>query len=140
MSGPSNVQRSFGRTLAEIMAAERWLDGIVVVSGLSEATVFAMRLCLEEIFSNIVRHGVTAGIDPPGVEITVEIKPGRALMTIEEEGEAFDMTMAPAQPIGKNLEDIQPGGLGILLVRSFSSRLSYNRIGNRNRVTAEFSW
>lgn len=139
MDDQHTTRRNFNRELAAISEAERWLKAVAEKAGLPESTVFAMQVCLEELLSNIVRHGAPPGLSGSQVEIAIDTGGYRARMMIEEQGAAFDVTEAPAVPITRPLEEVQPGGLGIPLIKSFSSNLTYRRIGDRNCVTMEFS-
>jgi serine/threonine-protein kinase RsbW len=137
MNGGETKRSTFRRSLNGATAAELWLDGVAAAGGLPESLVFAMRVCLEELFCNIVRHG-----DPHNdgtVQIAISFGLDRVHLTVEDDGPEFDVSLAEAHPITQPLEDIEPGGLGILLVRSFSNRLEYRRIEGRNHVTVEFA-
>ncbi len=134
-------RRSFGRSLGAIAEAERWLDTIASEAQLSGTVAFAMQVCLEEVFANIVRHAALRDPDSQAVEIKIEIDAdsGCARMTVEHEGEAFDIAQAPSRRITQSIEEIEPGGLGIVLIQNFSSSLSYRRIGSRDCVTLGFA-
>ncbi len=131
-----NHRRSFPRELAAISGAARWLDAAAAEAGVPEQAVFAMQVCLEELFSNIVRHGSSAA---NLVEVWVETAPDCVRMIVEDEGAAFDITEAPARKASASPADCEPGGLGIVLIKAFAKRLSYQRAGGRNRVIAEFA-
>jgi serine phosphatase RsbU (regulator of sigma subunit)/anti-sigma regulatory factor (Ser/Thr protein kinase) len=131
-----NHRRSFPRELASIPEAASWLDATAAEAGIPEPAAFAMQVCLEELFSNSVRHGSRI---PGLVEVEIEAAPDRARMIIEDEGPAFDITQAPALKASVSLEDVEPGGLGIVLIKGFANGLTYQRAGGRNRVTAEFA-
>jgi serine/threonine-protein kinase RsbW len=138
MNRQTVLSRSFGRSVREVIAAERWLDAVAMEAGLPERIQFAMQVCLEELFSNIVRHSDSHGLGGREVDIAIDVGEDRIRMTVEDEGPAFDISRAKAHPLRQSLEQIEPGGLGILLVRAFSNDLTYNRIEGRNRVTLSF--
>ena len=56
-----------------------------------------MDVCLEELFSNIVRHGGPAASAYPKVGLTLEITPGGIRMTITDDGRPFDVSQAQAR-------------------------------------------
>ena len=136
--------RAFVGTVADVTASAQWLDTITADQKLPEQLVFSLQLCLEELMSNIVRHG---GVLSPGpevkgpldVEITVTIESQSVSLTIEDNGTPFDVVNAPAHPINKPLDEIEPGGLGIQLIKNFASSLAYEQAGLGNRVTVELS-
>jgi sigma-B regulation protein RsbU (phosphoserine phosphatase) len=135
--GQTVARRIFRRELAALPEAAAWLDAVAAKAGLSEKVVFDMQVCLEELFSNIVRHGKAA--NPARSEITIGVEAsGRDIsMTFDDEGTAFDVTKVPIPPAAQSLETA--GGFGIGLIRSFSRNLTYERTGDRNRVIVDFS-
>ncbi len=135
MERPRSFRRPFDRTLAGATGAACWLDGIASASGVGAQTLFAAEICLEEIFSNIVRHGgPPATAKAPEVAVEIEIDPEHLRLTLSDDGQPFDVSEAPAKPISEPLRDLQPGGLGILLAKSFSAKLTYRREGGLNIV------
>ncbi len=141
-------RRSFAGVLDEIPVAARWLDAIASEQKLSDELIYSLQLCLEELLSNIARHGAgrgqgkhaqTKGVTPaPTIEIALHIGATAVTMTIEDDGMPFDVAAAPARRIDRPLEQVEAGGLGIQLIRSFSNDLKYERAGLGNRVTVEF--
>jgi anti-sigma regulatory factor (Ser/Thr protein kinase) len=95
-----------------------------------------MQVCLEELMSNIVRYGATSSIS---ISITVKALGDRITMTVEDNGRPFDVVQAPEKVIDQPLEKVQPGGLGIHLIKSFASNLEYSRTETGNRVVLEFA-
>lgn len=127
-------QKTFAADQAEIAAAADWIDDIAAAEKLPAPIVYAMRLCLEELLSNTIRHG---GASQAEVEVSLA---GDALrMVIEDNGKPFDVAAAPARHVDKPLDQLVPGGLGIGLVKNFASSVTYARVAGRNRVTLEFT-
>ncbi len=132
-------RQSFSRTLEGAIAAERWLCATAEEAQLPEPVPFSMQVCLEELFANIVRHGSADSSVSPEVSIAIEAGAGFIRMTIEDDGAEFDVTRDKVCPITRSLQEVEPGGLGLLLIRTFSSKVSYQRNEGRNRVKIEFS-
>lgn len=142
-------RRAFVGTMGDISAAAQWVDTITADQQLPEQLVFALQICLEELLSNIVRHGGTghwkSGGDlsqmatpPLNVEINISISAQRVSMIVEDDGKPFDVVNAPAHRIDQPLSEIEPGGLGIQLIKNFASTITYERAGLGNRVVVEF--
>ncbi len=72
------------------------------------------------------------------VEITISTNAQGVNMTIEDDGKPFDVVNAPAHRIDQPLNEVQPGGLGIQLIKNFASKVAYERAGLGNRVIVEF--
>ena len=129
-----------------ISAAAHWVDTIAADQQLPEQILFALQVCLEELLTNIVRHGGTESsgdlsvvpIPPLNVEISISTGAQRVSMTVEDDGKPFDVVNAPAHRIDQPLSAIEPGGLGIQLIKNFASSIKYEQAGLGNRVVVEF--
>ena len=142
---PQNAwHRVFTGASLDITAAASWIESIASELGLPEPQVFAMQVCTEELMANIVRHGdVSASwprIDdrnPLWISITVKALDDRITMTVNDNARPFNVVQAPAKAIDQPLEELQPGGLGIHLIKSFASNLQYSRTDTGNQVVVE---
>lgn len=135
--------RCFAATFGGAEAAGAWLHTIAVAEDLPEKLVFALDLCLEELFTNVVRHGGDGrGPDgapvPLNVEVSLELLEDRVSLIVGDNGTAFDIAHAPSEPVHRPLEDVAPGGLGIQLIRSFSDELLHEQLPQGNRVIVKF--
>jgi serine/threonine-protein kinase RsbW len=139
--------RIFPGTMSEIPSAASWVESITTELVVPESQAFAMQVCLEELLSNIVRHGSkmsnspvpqTDSVKPLEIAITVTARADRITMTVEDNGRPFDIAEAPAKAIDRTLERVELGGLGIHLIKSFASDLEYDRTEAGNRVLVEF--
>ncbi len=104
-------------------------------AGLAAYTVFAIQLCLDEAVSNIVRHGEGRASH---IVIRLRSAGGRADLMIADDGSAFDPTSAPPPQRATSLDEAQIGGLGVHLMRKFSSAMRYERAGAENRLLLSF--
>lgn len=143
---PNTWRKAFIGTIGDISAAAQWVNTIAAGQQFPEQLEFAMQICLEELLTNIVRHGGSESggdlsevpIPPLNVEITISLSTQRACMIVEDNGKPFDVVSAPAHRIDQPLDEVQPGGLGIQLIRNFASSIAYERAGLGNRVVVEF--
>lgn len=121
------------RTLAWIESRAQGLD-------LSEDQAYALRLCAEELLTNVVLHNKEKAPDgtPLRVRVTLAVTPDSVALTIEDNGAPFDIVNAPSKTADQPLDLLQPGGLGVGLVKRFASRLKYDRTTDGNKVVAEF--
>jgi anti-sigma regulatory factor (Ser/Thr protein kinase) len=128
-------RREFPGSLASIAEAAKWVDQIATEQNLPSDKTYALRVCAEEVLTNIVRHG---GLPSPQIEITIGLYPDRIELIVEDDGKPFDVSASTPRRVGQPLEDATIGGLGIQLINSFSDRLSYSRAIEKNRVVVEF--
>ncbi len=87
-------------------------------------------LALDEILSNIVRHGLAGSRAP--IDVTFSFADGRVVVEIVDSAEAFNPLLAPAPDTSSPLDQRQPGGLGIALVQQLMDEIEYERRDERN--------
>ena len=88
-------------------------------------------LACEEVFANIADYsGATAA------EVTIAKQNNRLTVTFADDGASFDPL--EAEPIEKDFEELDSGGMGISLVKQLVDTLDYNRTDNRNVLTLGF--
>lgn len=107
---------------------------------LSPRQGYALSLALEELVTNVVKHGY-AGRDTAGESMTVTARTeaGRVFVAIEDGGVAFDPTAAPEVDTDLDIEERKIGGLGVHLVRTLVEQLSYRRQDGRNILTFQIA-
>lgn len=92
-----------------------------------EHDVFSVRLAMEEALVNAIKHG--NHYDPlKNVVIKCLIFGDRIHVEITDQGKGFDLAAVPDPTDPDNLES--PCGRGIMLMRSFMSRVDFNETGN----------
>lgn len=119
---------------AELARLSAWLDEQEQVLAMPDRVAYAVRLCLEEAVANLITHS------PAQSDIAVDLGWQGDVMVaaIEDDRPPFDpRTVAvPARP--GSLDDAMPGGLGIVLMRSFASDIDYDATPGCNRLTFRF--
>lgn len=97
------------------------------VHGWSPSDIFAIHLAAEEAIVNAIVHGNR--LDPAKkVHVACEVSPGVARIAITDEGAGFDPASVPDCTSEERLE--ASSGRGVMLMRSFMSRIEYNAKGN----------
>jgi serine/threonine-protein kinase RsbW len=92
-------------------------------------------LLIEEIFMNIARHAYPEGA-PGVVNVTYRVsEAGELAVEVNDQGIEFDPLAAAPPDLTLDLAQRPVGGLGIFLLRSFASSLSYRREQGWNRLT-----
>lgn len=112
--------------------ARQAVIGYLTSNALSPRLLNQVEVVLEELVSNVVRHCEGSS------QITIEasLSPDLLLLTVIDDGVAFDPTQAAAPRAFTTLEEATPGGLGIAMVRKLAKSLSYERTDGFNRVSA----
>ena len=127
--------------LGELSRAQSWAEELADRLGLSESTRYAIRLCLEEAFANIVLHGYQ---NEPGHSVVIRYRLSSDTLSfvVEDNAPGFAPVDAPSateSPERASLELLTPGGNGIQLLRHFAGSLAYEKLTEGNRLTVSFS-
>lgn len=102
---------------------------------LPESRIGELDLLIEEIFMNIARHSYPEGV-PGVVTITYRVPgPGELAVEVGDQGVEFDPLAAPVPDLTLDISRRPIGGLGIFLLRTFASSLSYRREQGWNRLS-----
>ncbi len=118
---------------AAVLRATGALDEFCAAERLPADVVWRLRVALDEILANIVSYGHTAGraLD---IQVTFRRDGGQVHITVADDGPAFDPLARPDPDVTLSLEARQPGGLGIVLVKSLMDDVRYERT-TRNVLT-----
>lgn len=92
-----------------------------------ENEIFGVHLAVEEALVNAIKHGNQYD-DNKMVRFLYKLRKDRVLIEIIDEGEGFDPEEVPDPTDDDHIET--PSGRGIMLMRSFMSRVEYNEAGN----------
>ena len=90
--------------------------------------IFSIQLAMEEALVNAIKHGNRMDAAKK-VHVRCGMSPELLRVEVEDEGEGFDPTQVPDPTDPDQIEN--PHGRGILLMRTFMSRVEYNETGNR---------
>jgi len=95
--------------------------------GYPRKDIFAFRLALEEAVANALQHG-NGGDRAKYVQITYAVLNDEAIAQVSDEGSGFDPQQVPDPLAGGKF--VRAVGLGLFLMRAYTSWVSYNRQGN----------
>ena len=98
------------------------------IFGWSQEDIFAIHLAAEEALVNAAMHGNR--FDPAKqVHVECQVSNDLVRLVVTDEGEGFDSANVPDCTLAERLES--PNGRGVMLMRSFMTRVEYNPKGNR---------
>ena len=146
----------------EVGKLTQWIIAACAAAHIPEKMSFAVQLCLDEAVANILQHAAQeAALDAAqhaaqnaaqhpaqhaagtarASSISASLERGDAgvWLDIEDDGEPFDPTAAAPRAPAPTLELLPVGGLGIHLMRQYSSCMEYSRSGGRNRLRLTFA-
>ena len=103
-------------------------------TGLAEAVITDVNICLDELFTNIVCYGFKDD-KVHLTRFTMKLNKGVLTLVIEDEGIAFNPLEKEDPEIPDDLIDVRIGGLGIHIVRKLMDDMVYERREGKNRLT-----
>ncbi len=96
-----------------------------------------VRLVLEELLVNTVRHGYPDGREGQ-IDIHLEIRADIVRLELRDDAEPFDPLQHEPPDLPGDIADREIGGLGLHLARSIASEFEYARDTHGNRVVIRF--
>ena len=120
-------------TLDELPRINAAIEAFARRESWSARLEFQIKLVIEELAINVVKHGGGAG---GAAEIELVSDADRVTIEFSDGGRPFDpLTESPPPDTSSGIEDRPVGGLGVHLVRTMVEEGSYRREGGRNRLT-----
>ena len=124
--------------LSEIARVPPWLESLAALHAIPSRTQFAMDLCLEEVLSNIIRHGYGGESSHEIVIRYQNRRNGFFALIVEDGAPLFNPLTVPSPPVPSTLEDISGGGQGIRLLKQSADAIEHEPMSNGNRLTISF--
>lgn len=135
--GAQRLRVSMRAVAAALDPARRTVIDFLAPLGLAASTLFDIELVLEEILTNVIRHGLARHEDLQRIELETLVRPDAIVLRFDYGGVAFNPRTAPEPRAYSSLEDTVPGGLGLKLVRRRVGAFEYAWRGGRNELTLE---
>lgn len=100
---------------------------------------FNLKLMVEELFVNCAMHAYNGSADRDcGIDVFIADDPANHTvhLVLQDSGAAYDPTAHKVEGLTgtERVDELQPGGLGILLVRKLSDSMRYERVDGRNTL------
>lgn len=129
--------RSFGRSFDSIEQIFEFTSDFFARRGVDPRLLATVDLVVEELFTNMVKYGAAAD---PGTQVRIDMAAvdGGVEVTLTDFGvECYDVTQAPDADVDLPIEQRQPGGLGLHLIRRLvdSWGYEYRKESRESRIT-----
>lgn len=125
--------------LSDIAQLPPWIEVLASSYAIPVDVQFAMNLCLEEVVSNIIRHGYGTEADRSVIVRFTTPREGYFVFVVDDEAPRFNPLTAPELPKLNACQEIRVGGQGIRLLRRFADALEYEPMPTGNRLRMGFS-
>lgn len=133
MTAAPPVEVTLRNEVAELQRLRPVLSRFLEDQGLGEddSLLHDLDLCLEEIVTNIIKYAY-AEPGPREIRVRLRREGGAVVAEVEDDGSPFNPLEHPRPDLTVDIAKVEPGGLGILLVREYMDRLDYRWRDRRN--------
>lgn len=97
--------------------------------GLSAENVFAFKLSVDELCTNIIQYGYE-GREPGMLSLSFGADTDKARLIIRDDGKHFSPEQAQSPDIEAGWEEREIGGLGLYFVKELMDNVTYNGVGD----------
>jgi sigma-B regulation protein RsbU (phosphoserine phosphatase) len=129
--------------LLEFRRASAWLEETGSKLAVPAADIARLDLCLNEALANVLNHGGAGGVQA-GIGLGLKLLQNggnhTAQLTVTDGGTRFNPLDHVTRPRPASIEDAEPGGLGIAMMRIHSDTLNYEYLDGRNQLEFSVSW
>jgi anti-sigma regulatory factor (Ser/Thr protein kinase) len=122
-----NIRQALAPATAQ---AEAWLERHAA----SPKATYLVLLAIEELVTNCIDYGYDDAAEHT-IVIELGLDDATLIMTVIDDGHAFDPLAAAAPDPSLAPERRTPGGLGIHMLRKLSDSMQYERRDRMNRLT-----
>lgn len=129
------AQLQLSNQIAELDKLRDFMEETIMGQwGVPAAVAMAVNLALEEAFVNIVHYAFN-GEETHKVGFLFQGDQEQLLITITDQGRAFDPTQSKAPDTSLPASERPIGGLGILMINKIMDRVEYKRRDDTNELT-----
>ena len=93
-----------------------------------------LQLVIEEMMTNVIFYAYPEGTSAD-ITLTAESDGKELTFVLSDSGKPFDPTAKEDADTEINPMDREQGGMGILIVKNIMNEVSYQRLGEENRLT-----
>ena len=123
--------------IAEIPRLIEWVASCCGAAGVTGDLALKLALVLEEAVMNVISHAFAGRRPPHTIRVSLEVGTAIIAAEITDNGRPFDPSTAPPPDLSAPLEQRDPGGLGIHLIRTMMDRVDYRRAAGQNILWLE---
>ena len=112
-----------------------FLSDFAKKNDIDKAFVSSLLIIGDELLSNVVKYAYPDGPGDVFMRILYNLDTKELILTIIDEGKAFNPFEVNNKPIDGDVSNLKEGGLGILIVKRLMSEYAYDRINKKNIIT-----
>ena len=112
--------------MSALVELRDFVESAAIHSGLNNELVFAFKLSVDELCTNIVQYGYE-GREPGMLSLSFDVDADRARLVIRDDGKYFPPEQAQSPDVEAGWDDREIGGLGLFFVKELMDNVTYNR-------------
>lgn len=121
--------------LEDLEFVDAAVDQVADKSDWTPKLVDQIKLVLEELIVNVIRHGHDDSEKLHDIHVSVSSDDSLITLELEDHGKPFDLLKdAPDSDTESDIKDRAPGGLGVYLVMQLTDEVTYRRENNMNKL------
>lgn len=121
--------------LAEVARLAAFVDAFCAPLAPADRDLMALHLVLEEVVTNVIRHGYRDGAAHTFTVALAAAPDRRVTAVVTDDAPAYDPLARPEVDVTQPLEARPIGGLGVHLVKKLMDSAHYERRDGRNVLT-----
>lgn len=134
---------SLNANYSEIRNASNWLAKTSSSLSVPVAELNRLDICLNEALANIIEHGgdeVHLSPIEMKIELIHESTSSTMTVTLSDKGKPFNPLTYQVKNKAMSLEDAEPGGLGLTMMKEFVDELNYAYSNESNHLSFSVRW
>jgi serine/threonine-protein kinase RsbW len=128
---PDILKLTIKNDMSELARLYSRANELLVRNGVPYRAGYAVNLAIEELVVNVIRYAYVDD-DEHTIDIGLGVIDDQIILEIRDSGRPFDPREAP--PHDPDAEDLEAGGLGLILVLDLVDGLTYRRENDKNHV------
>jgi len=133
-----NMSLLLKNDMSELGKLAQALEEYCAANEIHKDILFKLNLALDEVVTNIVSYAYLDGLEHQ-IQVEFGVAGKTLLVTVIDDGIAFNPLVAPSYEFNKSLENREIGGLGIYFVNQVMDVIKYQRLEERNVLSMQKS-
>ncbi len=129
--GEREYQFRIKSAVPQLEKVRKWASYIARALGFGERAVFEIELSIYEACANVIEHAY-ANNPNNYIDVKLAVELDKLVVTIRDEGGAFEASSLKDKDIAKIIETEQDGGLGMHIIEACMDEILYRRHGREN--------
>ena len=127
------MNKKFDRSFGALEHVFEFIERFFVAEAIDRSLQHTVEFAVEELFTNMVKYSPGTGEE---IELNLEpIQGGVQVSIIDHDVEPFDPTKAAEVDIDRPIEEREPGGLGLHLIRKLVDSMDYEYKERQSKIT-----